>query len=93
MKIYKFCADLCSGCRQMSGILDKVLVDFPEVELIEKKIFTLGKGEDQAILDEAEEKKVEALPTLIFEKDGKEVDRVSGVIQKQALIDKIKELM
>lgn len=87
MKIYKYYSDSCFPCRVLGQILEEILIDYPEIELIERNI-----GDDsEEMQKELKEKVISSVPTLIFEKDGKEVNRTLGAIGKGMLLKVIEK--
>ena len=80
--IVDFWATWCGPCRMLSPLLDEV-----EEEMADK-ITVVKVNVDDA--DEiAMRYRIMSIPTLIFFKDGKMVDRTVGAMPKSVLVDKI----
>lgn len=74
-----FYADWCGPCRMQAPILDQVK-DALEGQAIVGKV---NVDEERSL---ARQFSVMSIPTLIIFKDGKEVNRISGLTQKDRLI-------
>lgn len=70
LKVLKFSASWCGPCR----VLSQTLKDVPDITNVD-----IDKE-----METARKYSVRKVPTIVFEKDGIEVGRVSGVITKQA---------
>ncbi len=83
LKILDFMSTWCQPCRTMSPILDEVEqetgVEIRKVDVDDNEEMVIAYG-------------IRNIPTLIFIKDGVVVDKISGTISKEALINKINEL-
>lgn len=83
LKILDFKAQWCRPCVAMSPILDEVEketgVEIRKVDVDDNEEMVTAYG-------------IRNIPTLIFIKDGVVVDKISGTISKEALINKINEL-
>jgi thioredoxin 1 len=81
----KFGATWCSPCKLMAKTIASILPDFTSINY-----------QDVDTDDEPElskQYKIKSVPTVIFFKDGKETDRVSGSIRAEALRAKIREVL
>lgn len=77
LKVLKFSADWCGPCRMLQPTFEKVSNDFSDVNFV-----TIDIDEEQ---DRASEYKIRAVPTIVFEKDGKEVDRLVGLVSEDII--------
>jgi thioredoxin 1 len=82
LKILDFMSTWCSPCRTMSPILDEVEketgVEIRKIDVDDNEEMVIAYG-------------IRNIPTLIFIKDNQIVDRVSGSVRKEILINKINE--
>ena len=82
LKILDFKAQWCRPCVAMSPILDEI-----EKETgVEIRKIDVDDNEEMVIAYN-----IRNIPTLIFIKDNQTVDRISGTISKEALLNKINE--
>ena len=82
LKILDFMGTWCQPCKTMSPILDEV-----EKETgVEIRKIDVDDNEEMVIAYE-----IRNIPTLIFIKDNEIVDKVTGTISKEILINKINE--
>ena len=80
--VVDFWATWCGPCRMLSPILDEVEAEMPN------DITVVKVNVDDA--DEiAAQYRIMSIPTLLFFKNGKVVDKTVGAMPKNALIDKI----
>ena len=73
-----FYATWCGPCRMLSPMLDKLAVGYPD----KIKFVKINVDESPGL---AQNFQVQAIPTLIFFKDGKVADRITGVPEEAAL--------
>jgi thioredoxin 1 len=79
-----FWAAWCGPCRRMAPILNEIAEEYKDSVKIGKvnvdnyKKFSIDKG-------------IQALPTIVVYKDGKEVGRIMGLVSKDKLVEVIKE--
>ncbi len=82
--IKKFYADWCMPCKSLSPVIQQLKVEYPNINFI-----------DINIDDEVAETKlhgVRSVPTIIIEKDGISVNRMSGLKTRQQYVDAINQL-
>lgn len=79
-----FWAPWCGPCRRMAPMLDEIAKEYKgevkigKVNVDNYKKFALDKG-------------IQALPTIIVYKDGKEITRIKGLVSKSELVEVITE--
>ncbi len=73
-----FHADWCGPCRMLSPVLDQIAVDM-------KGKATVGKVDIDAEQKTAAEFQISSVPTLILFKNGKEVNRLVGLRNADAV--------
>lgn len=76
--IVDFYSDFCIPCKQLAPVLGGIEDDYED----QLKVFKVNVNFDA---DLAEEYSVMASPTLLFFKEGREVERVRGLVKKQEL--------
>lgn len=81
-----FYADWCGPCKMLAPLVDELAKEYEG----KTKIFKLNVDES---MDTAQTYGVMSIPTLIFFKDGKEVDRTVGGLSKEALEERLKALL
>lgn len=83
--VVDFWAPWCGPCKMLSPIIEEVAT-----QLQDKVNFVKINTDENPRL--ATQYQIRSIPTLLFFKDGKEIDRSIGVISKQELIKKIDKL-
>ena len=84
LTVVDFFAEWCMPCVMMGPVFEQVSQANDDVEFAKVNI------EDANEL--AQKNNVSSIPCLIFFKDGKEIDRIVGAVQEDALTEKINEL-
>ena len=84
--IVEFYSDSCIPCKQLSPILGGIEDDYED----QVKVVKVNVNFDA---DLAGEYQVMASPTILFFKDGKEVDRIRGLVKRPELEDKVKTIL
>ncbi len=84
--IVDFYSDSCIPCKQLSPILGDIEDDYED----KLKVFKVNVNYDAEL---AEEYQVLASPTLIFFKEGKEADRIRGLVKKPELAEHVEALL
>jgi thioredoxin 1 len=79
-----FWAPWCGPCRRMAPILEEIATEH-------KDSVKIGKLNTDNHKKLATDKKIEALPTIIVYKDGKEIRRIIGLRSKAELVKVIAE--
>lgn len=79
--IVDFYSTTCVPCKMLSRILEDLTLDYPFLNIVKVNISDHPKlGVDNAI---------EAVPTVLFIKDGAELEKVVGLMDEEEIIDKI----
>ncbi len=83
--VIDFWAEWCGPCKIMSPTFEEVAKEF-------KGRAKFGKINVDDETELAQRYNVMSIPTLMFFRDGKQVDEAIGVISKESLIKKIKDI-
>ena len=83
--VVDFWASWCGPCRMMGPIFEELSEDMKEV--VFGKLSTEDHGEI------ASKNNITSIPTLVVFKEGKEVGRISGVMPKEDLKEKINSFL
>lgn len=79
--IVDFYSTTCVPCKMLSRILEDLTLDYPFLNIVKVNISDHPKlGVDNAI---------EAVPTVLFIKDGEELEKVVGLMDEEEIVDKI----
>ncbi len=81
-----FWAGWCGPCRAIAPAIEELAGDFGEKAKVGKLNVDDAAGVDAQY-------GIRSIPTLLFFKDGRVVDRVIGVVPKQELADKLNALV
>ncbi len=81
-----FFATWCGPCKMLSPVIDEIS------EEMEGKA-VIAKVDSDNLGDVCQEYAIRLLPTLVFFKDGKEVDRIVGVAEKEDILEKLNSLL
>lgn len=83
--VVDFFADWCMPCLMMAPIIEDLAEQMDNVKFVK-----INVDDNEEIAGKYE---VRSIPTLIFFKGGKEVDKVVGGMDQDALEEKIQELL
>ena len=81
MTIVDFFTTTCVPCKMFSRILEDLTEDYPFLNIVKVNVT------DHPALGTAHE--IEAVPTVLFIKDGKEKEKVVGLMDEEEVIEKI----
>ena len=81
-----FWADWCQPCHAIAPAIEALASDF-------ESSATVGKLNVEENSTLAERFAIHSIPSLLFFKDGKEVDRVTGVVPQEVLAEKLAALV
>ena len=81
-----FYASWCGPCQMMAGILEQV-----NAQLSQR--LRIVKIDTDKYPQLASQYQVQALPTLVVFKQGRQVDRIEGVMQTQQLVQRLQSLV
>lgn len=81
--IVDFYSTSCIPCKGFARVLEDLSLDFPFLNIVKVNVTDYG------IL--GIENKVEAVPTILFIKNGKEIDREVGSMSEEEVIEKISQ--
>jgi thioredoxin 1 len=83
MKVIKFSAPWCGPCKMYAPVFEQV-----SKEVSEHEFKSLDIEEDEA---ESKPYNITAVPTtIVLDNDGKEINRISGVLPKAKLLELLK---
>lgn len=82
MQIIDFYAQWCGQCKKIMPIIDEL-----------SKEYNVLKVDVETDRDMAIKYNINSLPTILFIKDNKEIGRISGLVSKKMIIDKIDEVI
>jgi thioredoxin 1 len=81
--VKKFSAAWCGPCRALAPVMNEVKTQFSNVIFEDYDV--------DVAYDEATKYGIRSVPTVIIEKDGKEVERFTGTSSKMAYVNAINE--
>lgn len=81
-----FAAEWCGPCKRLAPLIEELAGDFNG----KAKIARVDVDESK---ESASNFNIMSVPTVIFFKEGKQVDQVVGLVPKQSLTDKINSLL
>jgi len=83
--IKRLTANWCQPCKTLTPIFNELQNEIPEVQF---QTIDVDQNKELASLNN-----VSSIPTVIFEKDGQQVYRFSGVLSKQVIAGIIKKYL
>ena len=81
-----FYADWCGPCRTLSPIVSDLMKDYSDPEKTGVIIEKIDVDKNQEL---ASKYGIRSIPTIVFERDGEVLEKVSGIQSKETLISKI----
>lgn len=85
LKIIKFYGDFCAPCRIVKPIFEEIKKEYSEkIEFVE--INTDDSDNDKIVGFYS----IVSIPTILFIKDDKIIDKISGITNKKQVVDMIK---
>jgi thioredoxin 1 len=84
--VLDFWATWCGPCKRLAPIIEELAKDYDGLAIV-------GKCDVEEDEDLAMRIGVRNIPTVVFIKDGKEVDRSVGLVPRPVLEDKIKAML
>jgi thioredoxin 1 len=82
--VLDFWAAWCGPCRVVGPIIDELAADYTDI--------TIGKVNVDSNPESSQNYMITSIPTILFFRNGVEVDRVRGALPKQVLKSKIDEI-
>ena len=83
--VKRYTATWCGPCKQLAPVFDVLQSEMPEVQF---QTIDVDQNRDEAL-----EKNISSVPTVIFEKDGQQVYRFSGVLPKSVIAGTIQKFL
>jgi thioredoxin 1 len=86
LKVMDFNATWCGPCRTLAPIIKDLMDEYGDGEKSGVIVEKIDVDENR---DLAEKYSIRSIPTIIFEKDGEVLERVTGLQSKAVLVAKI----
>ncbi len=81
--IVDFFTTTCVPCRMFAGVLENIADDYPSVKIVKADI-----SQNQLL---GMENDIAAVPTVLFMRDGIELEKVVGLMSEDEVADKIQK--
>ena len=81
--VKRYTATWCQPCKQLAPVFEALQSEMPEVQF---QTIDVDMSREEALA-----KGISSVPTVIFEKDGQQVYRFSGVIPKSTIAGAIRQ--
>ena len=82
-EVLKFYAKWCAPCKRLSPITKEIAEENPDVK------FTGVNIDDSNVSETMKKHSIKSIPTLIFLKNGQEVDRIVGGASKKEIEERV----
>ena len=86
LKVMDFYANWCGPCKTLAPIIKDLMEEYGDGE---KSGVIVEKIDVDEHKDLADKYSIRSIPTIVFEKDGEVLERVTGLQSKAVLVDKI----
>jgi thioredoxin 1 len=86
LKVMDFNATWCGPCRTLAPIIKDLMDEYGDGEKSGVIVEKIDVDENREL---AEKYSIRSIPTIIFEKDGEVLERVTGLQSKEVLVAKI----
>lgn len=83
LEVKKFSAAWCGPCRALAPVMNEIKGEFSNVKFTDYDV--------DVAYDEATEYGIRSVPTVVLVKDGKEINRFTGMSSKMAYVNAINE--
>lgn len=87
LQVIDFYATWCGPCKLMTPIFDQLIEEYKDNE--EVQVIKYDCDSDTKLTTEY---KIRSIPTILFIKDGVEIDRIIGATSKKNILEKIENL-
>ena len=77
LSVLKFSAEWCAPCKRMQTIIDKMGKEFPDITIYNVDIDT--------DFEVAKKYNIKSVPTIVFFKEGKQLNKIEGLEKTDAV--------